>query len=169
VEQRLLPAALNGVNLGPEVLELGPGLGVTTRLLAARVPRLTAVEVEAGFAVRLHRELGHSVRILHADASQLPLADRSYSGVVCFTMLHHVPSPRLQDRLFAEAYRVLRPGGVFAGSDSQPSPRFRLIHLFDTMVVVDPATLGARLAAAGFTGVRVSADPRRVRFVAHRR
>ena len=73
-------------------------------------------------------------------------------------MLHHVPSPSLQDRLFAQACRVLRPGGVFAGTDSQSSWRFRLIHLFDTMVVVDPKTLPQRLRAAGLTEVRVDVD-----------
>jgi hypothetical protein len=66
-----------------------------------------------------------------------------------------VPSPALQDRLFAEVLLVLRPGGVFAGSDSQPSLRWRLIHLFDTMVVVDPRTLPERLRAAGFVEVEV--------------
>jgi hypothetical protein len=61
----------------------------------------------------------------------------------------------------------LRPGGVFAGSDSQPSLRFRLIHLFDTMVVIDPATLSRRLSAAGFTDVEVELR-RSVRFKAYK-
>ena len=64
--------------------------------------------------------------------------------VVCFTMLHHVPSVRQQDDLLREARRVLRPGGVFAGLDSLPRWKVRLIHLFDTMVPVDPATFPAR-------------------------
>jgi SAM-dependent methyltransferase len=71
---------------------------------------------------------------------------------VCFTMLHHVPSKALQDKLFTEVCRVLRPGGVFAGFDSQLSLRFRFLHLGDTMVVVDPKTFPDRLRAAGFTG-----------------
>jgi ubiquinone/menaquinone biosynthesis C-methylase UbiE len=96
-----------------------------------------------------------SVEIVTGDGADMPLPDGRFSAAVCFTMLHHVPSPALQDRLFAEAYRVLRPGGVFAGSDSQLSLRFRLYHLFDTMVVVDPATLPGRLAAAGFTDIAV--------------
>ena len=79
-------------------------------------------------------------------------------------MLHHVPTPALQDRLFAEACRVLRPGGVFAGSDGQPSLRFRLIHLGDTLVPVSAETLPARLTAAGFTDVRVERVPGRVHF-----
>jgi hypothetical protein len=51
---------------------------------------------------------------------------------------------------------------VFAGSDSQLSLRFRLLHLGDTMVVVDPATLPDRLARAGFQDVRVEHEPKRI-------
>ena len=85
-------------------------------------------------------------------------------------MLHHVPSRALQDALFAEACRVLRPGGVFRGVDSQPSLRFRMLHIGDTMVVVDPGTLPARLTAAGFDDdpdVGLMPD-RRLRFTARK-
>jgi SAM-dependent methyltransferase len=170
VEHELLPWALDGVALGDDVLEIGPGLGVTTRLLAGRVPRLTALEVDPRFVEPLERELGRpgAVDVVAGDGAAMPFPDDRFSAAVCFTMLHHVPSPELQDRLFAEAHRVLRPGGVFAGSDSQPSLRFRLIHLFDTMVVVDPATLPERLAAAGFSEVEVQLR-RSLRFRARKR
>src|SRR2546430_923022 len=75
---------------------------------------------------------------------------------VCFTMLHHVPSVAMQDALFAEARRVLAPGGVFAGSDSIASPDLRAFHEGDTYVPVDPATLPHRLTRAGFAAARVS-------------
>jgi hypothetical protein len=84
-------------------------------------------------------------------------------------MLHHVPSKALQDNLFAETCRVLRPGGVFAGFDSQLSFRFRMLHIGDTMVVVDPRTFPDRLRAAGFTDVHVGHEPKsRVRFRARK-
>jgi SAM-dependent methyltransferase len=155
VEGTLLPWALAGLTLGDDVLEIGPGLGVTTRLLVRQTSRLTALEVDAGYADRLRREFGDQVEIVTGDGAAMPFPDGRFSAAVCFTMLHHVPSPALQDRLFAEACRVLRPGGVFAGSDSQPSLRFRLYHLFDTMVAVDPRALPDRLAAAGFVDIEV--------------
>ena len=156
VEGTLLPWALAGLTLGDDVLEIGPGLGVTTRLLARRAPRLTALEVDEGYAARLRDEFpAGPVEIVTGDGADMPFPDGRFSAAVCFTMLHHVPSPALQDRLFAEACRVLRPGGLFAGSDSQLSLRFRLYHLFDTMVVVDPRGLPDRLAAAGFEDVEV--------------
>ena len=61
-----------------------------------------------------------------------------------------MPSVRQQDKLFTEARRVLRLGGVFRGVDSQPSLRFRLLHIGDSMVVLNSATLPERLTAAGF-------------------
>jgi SAM-dependent methyltransferase len=89
------------------------------------------------------------------DATAMSLPDESFDGAVCFTMLHHVRSAALQDRLLKEVARILRPGGVFAGTDSLYSRSFRFLHLFDTMVVVDPATFPARLKAAGFDDVQV--------------
>jgi SAM-dependent methyltransferase len=168
VERRLLPWALREVDLGPEVLEIGPGFGVTTRLLAARAPALTAVEIDPRLAGRLRDELGPAVRVVEGDGADLPFPDGAFSGVACFTMLHHVPSPGLQDRLFAQVRRVLAPGGVFAGSDSTVSAAFRLVHIGDTMVPLDPTTLPERLAAAGFVDVDVSVGGRSLRFRARR-
>ena len=50
---------------------------------------------------------------------------------------------------------MLRPGGVFAGSDAAPGVLLRLAHIGDTMVLLDPATLGQRLETAGFDEVEV--------------
>ena len=162
----VLPRALDGVTLGPRVLELGPGYGASTRPLAARAPSLTALESDPALAARLRAELG-SVRVVNGDATSIGFGAGSFSAVVCFTMLHHLPGTAAQDRLFAEAARVLRPGGVFAGTDSQPSLRFRLIHLGDTCTPVNPGTLPARLAAAGFTSIAVDCDRRLLRFAAY--
>jgi SAM-dependent methyltransferase len=164
----VLPWACRGVPLDGDVLEIGPGYGVTTRWLLDQGGRLTAVEVDPDLAAGLRSRFGDRVDVRTGDGADLPFPDAAFDAVVCFTMLHHVPSPRQQDRLFAEARRVLRPGGVFAGLDSRVSLLFRLLHVRDTMVVVDPATLPDRLRAAGFTGVDVGTAPRAFRFRATR-
>ena len=151
-----LPRVLDGVELGEEVLEVGPGPGLTTDLLRARVPRVTAIEIDPLLADDLRqRTLGQGVEVVTGDATAMPFESAGFSAVVSFTMLHHVPSPELQDRLLAEACRVLRPGGVFAGSDSTASFLFRLAHLGDTMVLINPDRFAGRLQAAGFTDARV--------------
>jgi 16S rRNA A1518/A1519 N6-dimethyltransferase RsmA/KsgA/DIM1 with predicted DNA glycosylase/AP lyase activity len=91
VAQRL-PLVLDRAALGDDVLEIGPGYGATTRVLAERIPRLTALEVDGHSAARLSRR---GVRIVHGSGAEMPLRDNGFSGVVCFTMLHHVPSPAL--------------------------------------------------------------------------
>ena len=164
VRESIIPWTLDDIELGDEVLEIGPGFAATTRVLAQRPGRLTALEIDPASAQRLTDELGERVRVMEGDGTAMPFPDNSYSGVVCFTMLHHVPAPELQDRLFAEAVRVLRPGGTFAGSDSQPSLVMRLIHIGDTLVPVPPDTLAQRLTDAGLAEVDVTARPGRVRF-----
>ncbi|MGF2943894.1 SAM-dependent methyltransferase, partial [Mycobacterium sp. Lab-001] len=79
-----------------------------------------------------------------------------------------VPTAELQDRLFAEAFRVLRPGGVFAGSDSISSLRFRMLHVHDTCNPIPPKTLPDRLRANGFGGVRVDVRGGRLRWRARK-
>lgn len=165
----LMPWVLDGVTLGDDVLEVGPGPGLTTDVLRTRAARLTSIEIDDALAAALARRLdGSNVTVVHGDATRMPFPDGTFSGAVCLTMLHHVPSPALQDRLLAEVRRVLRPGAVFAGSDSVSSPFFRLVHLFDTLVPVAPETFAARLAAQGFTEVTVTAAPRAFRFRARR-
>lgn len=169
METQVLPWVLEGIDLGSNVLEVGPGPGLTTDLLRTRVARLTAVEIDEGFAASLSRRMaGRNVTVLHEDATAMSLADGTFDGAVSFTMLHHVPSVALQDRLLAEVARVLRPGGTFAGVDSLYSRPFGLLHLFDTMVPVAPSSFPARLQAAGFVDVRVDVNPYAFRFRARR-
>jgi ubiquinone/menaquinone biosynthesis C-methylase UbiE len=165
VRERLLPWALAGVDLGDDLLEIGPGPGLTTDELRTRARRMTAVEIDPQLADSLHaRMAGSNVSVVCASATEIPLPDESVSAVVCFTMLHHVPSPALQDRLLAEAARVLRPGGTFAGSDSTTSWFFRQVHRGDTLVPVEPETFAPRLEAAGFRSVKVSRGSGAFRF-----
>ena len=160
MQNYVLPWALGDVELGDNVLEIGPGPGVTTDWLRSRVPHVTAVEIDHKLATSLSKRLeGANVTVVEGDATALQFPDGSFSAAVCFTMLHHVPSPELQDRLLAEARRVLRPGGVFTGSDSTPTLMWNLYHVFDTRTPVDPDTFGARLERAGFTEVTVQRPP----------
>jgi SAM-dependent methyltransferase len=169
IEGDLLPWALQGVELGDDVLEIGPGPGVTTDLLRGRTRRLTALEVDAIAAAALQKRLnGTGVCVIHGDGAAMPFADGSFSGVVAFTMLHHVPTAALQDQLLAEVRRVLRPGSVFAGFDGVGSFLFRLIHIGDTYMPVDPGTFEQRLEAAGFADVTVDREWARFRFRAMR-
>jgi SAM-dependent methyltransferase len=169
VERELLPWGLADVELGDDVLEIGPGLGATTRVLARRPGRLSVVELDRGYCERLRRELGERVEVVQADATEMPFEDGRFSGVVCFTMLHHLPSPNLQDRLLAEALRVLRPGGVFAGTDSLGTGLvFKLIHIGDTLVPVDPERLSERIEGVGFVEPQVRQGGRSFRFHARK-
>ena len=152
----LMPWALDGVRLErANVVELGSGPGLTTEWLRQRVGTLRAVEYDEHDATTLGARLP-DVRVHHADATDLPFEDASFDAVVCFTMLHHLPTAGLQDQLFVEARRVLRPGGVFAGSDSRWGPLFALAHLGDDLCLVDPDHLPRRLENLGFVGPSVA-------------
>lgn len=164
VADELLPWALADVDLGDNTLEIGPGYGANLRVLVEQTPRLTAVELDGPMAQRLTDLYGSRVRVRNGDGTDTGLPDDEFSSVVCFTMLHHIPTAPLQDRLFAEAFRVLRPGGVFAGSDSISTLRWRLIHIGDICNPVPPQTLPDRLTAAGFTDVEVATADDRLRW-----
>ena len=169
VHQYMMPGVIGDKDLGSDVLEIGPGPGHTTDWLRERVPRLTAIEIDARLAASLKARLaGTNVTVVEGDGTAMPFPDASFTGAVCFTMLHHVPSAELQDRLLAETHRVLQAGGVFAGSDSIPNLLWDLAHLFDTRVPVEPDSFAARLEAAGFEDVMVEAGGDNFRFRARK-
>jgi SAM-dependent methyltransferase len=167
LEQTILPSVVKDLDLGDNLLEVGPGPGLTTDWLRLRLDQLTAVEIDRQLARSLaNRMRGTNVRVVRGDGTALPFKDNSFSAAVAFTMFHHVPSVALQDKLFQEICRVIRPGSVFAGVDSMDSWMMRLLHIYDTLVPIDPSTLPARLHSAGFTSISVKADARGFRFSA---
>lgn len=151
------------------MLELGPGPGLTTDLLRKRVPHLTAIEIDRRLAESLASRLnGSNVQVVKGDATEMPFADAQFSSSVCFTMLHHVHTSRLQDQLLHEVWRVLRPGGAFVGTDSLQSLFMQLIHIRDTLVPIAPDTFGRRLQAAGFEVMEIEKNSEAFRFHARR-
>jgi SAM-dependent methyltransferase len=165
VQRWIIPWVLDGVDLGDDVLEVGPGPGLTTDVLRARVPALTAVEIDPDLAAVLADRLeGTNVDVVCSDATRTPLAAGRFSGAVCLTMLHHVPTVEQQDAVFAEIHRLLRPGAVLAGQDSLASPDLQALHDDDVYLPIDPAGLADRLDAAGFGSVLVDTNDYAVRF-----
>jgi SAM-dependent methyltransferase len=82
-------------------------------------------------------------------------------------MLHHVPTVAGQQLLLYEAFRVLKPGGVFLGSDSVASNDLHHFHSGDDYNPVVPASFLTRLQVAGFTQLTIVVDGD-LRFVARK-
>jgi SAM-dependent methyltransferase len=125
VHDVILPKALRGVELGDDVLEIGPGPGQTTEVLAARTARLTTVEIDPARASALAERLaGTNVDVGEGDAAALPFADGRFSAAASFHMLHHIE------------------GSALFGELDRHHP-------------LDPADLPGRLERAGFVEVEV--------------
>jgi len=120
VQQEMRRRFLDGVEFpaSADVLEVGCGTGVLTRVLAALPEVETVVGVDlAESLLDRARELAAGIpnmRFEAADARALPLADESVDVVVFDSTLSHVPEP---ERALAEALRVLRPSGTLAAFD----------------------------------------------------
>jgi SAM-dependent methyltransferase len=166
VSGTVIPESLGGVDLGDRVLELGPGYGASTRGLLSWVPNLVVLEPDPRLAARLGREFGTRLEVVRGDATRMPFGADVFSAVVCFTMLHHLPSAAAQDQLFAEVARVLRPGGLFVASDSRGGWRFRLIHLLDNCTPMGADGLEERLQRAGLDASKIEAAPSHIALLA---
>jgi SAM-dependent methyltransferase len=118
-----------------------------------------AIELEADTVATLRKRFADTnVEVLQGDATDMPFEEGSFDSVGCFTMLHHVPTPALQNKVFAEALRVLRPGGTMIASDSLPSTDLHDFHIDDVYNPIDPASLLTRLQAVGFGPITISVD-----------
>lgn len=90
-------------------LDLGCGDGGTAGLwLSEHAAGYVGVDISQG-AVDDARARGLDARRID-DASALPFRDGEFDAVVCNHVLEHLLEPQ---RAAAEAWRVLRPGGVF--------------------------------------------------------
>jgi protein-L-isoaspartate O-methyltransferase len=75
LRQHVLPWLESVGELGDDVLEIGPGPGLTTDLLLTLTTQITAVEVDAGLAAQLAGRLaGSNVEVINASAERAGLA-----------------------------------------------------------------------------------------------
>lgn len=158
--RQLLPWILQGSELGEHVLELGAGLGAATEELKRRATRLTSLEYDHAFAAKLGARMnGWHASVIQGDAAALPFPGGTFSSAIAILMLHHLRSRELQDRTFAEIYRVLRSGGVFVAFEIQDGWVHRFGHIRSTFVPLDPKSAIVKLTAVGFSNV--TTDTRR--------
>jgi len=96
------------------VLEIAAGTGAVTRGLAASLPERTSIvatDLNQGMLDQAATlALERPVIWRQADAMQLPFEDGTFDAIVCQFGAMFFPD---KSRAFAEARRVLRPGGVF--------------------------------------------------------
>lgn len=170
------------------ILELGSGTGYCAHKLRARYAHCMVVELDFARTMLLHSRgrpawwrrglaalRGVDTHAVCADMERLPFAERSFDMVWSNLALHWVDTPV---RVFAESWRVLRPGGVFMFSTLGPDTlkelrdayrtvdRYAHVNRFIDMHDVGDALVGARFAdpvmdmeciSAGYRGVRALA------------
>lgn len=164
----VLPAVTRDVDLGRELIEVGPGPGASTEWLRGHVRRLVAIELDPDAAAALAaRFAATNVEVMNQDATALPFPDGSFDSAGCFTMLHHLPTASLQNRLLAELLRVLRPGRALIGSDSLHTVDLHHFHEGDTYNPIEPATLLTRLQTLGYEEITLSVG-HAMTFIAHK-
>lgn len=127
-------AVLAAAEIGPgrRVLDVGCGFGGTLDLLNRRYSRLELVGLNIDLR-QLTRARAQCVprgenrlALVAADACRLPFADHSFDRVLCVEAVFHFPS---RVKFFAEARRVLAPGGRLTPCDFVP--RFVIPWLWD--------------------------------------
>lgn len=106
-----------GVDASARVLDIGSGVGGPARTLAETCGcavegvDLTPEFVEAARALSEWVGLADRTRFTIADATALPFDDGVFDAAMT---IHVAMNIAARDRLYAEAKRVLKPGGVFA-------------------------------------------------------
>lgn len=113
---------------GPS-LEIGGGVGG----LKARAPDLLSSDIQHA-----------SWLDLVADAQRLPFGDETLSTIMMLDVLHHVEFPA---KFFAEAQRILKPGGRIVMVEPAITPGssafYRFIHHEPVLMAQDPLRDGA--------------------------
>jgi SAM-dependent methyltransferase len=101
-------------------LDIGCGEGHNTRLLAKRGAHVTAVDISRLFIRHAQESEGQAplgINYHLASAVELPFPDSSFDFATAFMSLMDIPET---DRVMAEVYRVIKPGGFLQFSISHP-------------------------------------------------
>jgi ubiquinone/menaquinone biosynthesis C-methylase UbiE len=165
------PTALAELKPGETVLDLGSGGGIDVLLSARRVGPsgkaygLDMTDEMLALARENQRKAGvANVEFLKGEIENIPLPDNSVDVIVSNCVINLSGD---KDRVLAEAFRVLKPGGRFAVSDivvrgEIPDKIRRDMELWAGCVAgaLEESEYRAKLAAAGFE--RIAVEPTRI-------
>ena len=111
---------------GERFLDVGCGTGHLLLLARSIFPRVYGVDLAERLLAAVREREGIDT-LLAGHAHCLPLPDQHFDGVGMYALLHHIQDPV---PVLAEAFRVLRPGGVLY-TDHDPNYYFgRFYHLW---------------------------------------
>jgi len=149
------------------LLEIGSGVGRMTRRFAQLAGRVTASDVSGEMLARARTNLAgvDNVDLLELSGDgDLPLPDGSVDAVFSYITMQHVPTAAAQERYFAEAIRVTRPGGWVYMQFRRPGLRLRVLdwvghitHLAKGRKTLNRAWRGARVSERSLSRVGASA------------
>jgi arsenite methyltransferase len=153
------PVALANLQPGMTVIDLGSGGGIDALLAALRVGpsgRVIGVDMTPAMITQAEESAARSglsnLEFRLGVIEELPVEDELADVVISNCVINLSPE---KDRVFREAYRVLRPGGMLAVSDvvvMRPLPPF---------VTADPAAWSSCVSGAvpldEYTGLMVQA------------
>jgi arsenite methyltransferase len=165
------PTALAQLNAGEVVLDLGSGGGIDVLLSARRVGPtgkaygLDMTDEMLALARANQQKAGlTNVEFLKGEIEHIPLPDNSVDVIISNCVINLSAD---KDRVLAEAFRVLKPGGRFAVSDvvvrgEVPSAIRRSVELWIGCVAgaLEEREYRDKLADAGFEAISV--EPTRV-------
>ncbi|MDP2700950.1 MAG: arsenite methyltransferase [Candidatus Rokubacteria bacterium] len=165
------PTALAELKPGEVVLDLGSGGGIDVLLSARRVGPtgkaygLDMTDEMLALARENQKKAGvGNVEFLKGEIEQIPLPDSTVDVIISNCVINLSAD---KDRVLAEAFRVLKPGGRLAVSDvvvrgEVPAQIRRSVELWIGCVAgaLEDEEYRAKLAKAGFEAIEV--EPTRV-------
>ncbi|HEV8439166.1 MAG TPA: arsenite methyltransferase [Methylomirabilota bacterium] len=165
------PTALAELEAGETVLDLGSGGGIDVLLSARRVGAagkaygLDMTDEMLALARENQRKAGvDNVEFLKGEIEAIPLPDASVDVIISNCVINLSAD---KDRVFAEAFRVLKPGGRLAVSDvvvrgEVPAAIRRSVELWIGCVAgaLEEDEYRAKLTGAGFEAVDL--EPTRI-------
>ena len=138
-----------GCGTGHWLAEIRSAKGLAERLF------LAGLEPASGMIARA-RLAAPAARLLRGQAEMLPFRETTFDRIVCVNALHHFAD---RARFFAEARRILRPGGALMSIGKDPHAErdsWWVYDYFPETIAIDRERfarvriLRAEMAAAGF-------------------
>jgi len=105
-----------------KLLDIGCGTGTFLERIKGNVQEAVGLEYNDGMIGEAQKRL-KDVKLVQGSADTLPFADASFDVCTINQVIHHFPMDEnyaFNKRACAEAFRVLKPGGIFVINTSMP-------------------------------------------------